>query len=103
MNEMYEEDLIEKVCLALFKIHHEKAICYKLNDEAEELYEDIFDKYNGQFNLKYSGSSEPCLSQSQLDHYEKLEINIRTKAPKLIGRLTCVLWIYCNGMNNLTY
>ena len=79
INEMYDEDLIGKVCLALFKIHHEKAICYKLNDEAEELHEEIFDKYNRQFNLKYSGSSEPCLSQSQLDHYEKSEINVRTK------------------------
>ena len=96
---MYDENLIGKVCLALFKIHHNKSICYKLNDEAEELYEEIFDKYNGQFNLKYSGSSEPSSSQSQLDHYEKLEINIRTKAPELIGRLTCILCIYCNGMN----
>ena len=82
MNETYDEDLIGKVCLALFKIHCEKAICYKLNDEAEDLYEEIFD---------------------QLDHYEKSEINVRMKAPELIGRLTCVLWIYCNGMNNLTY
>ena len=29
-------------------------------------------------------------SQSQLNHYEKSEINVRTKAPELIGRLTCV-------------
>ena len=101
LNEMYDEDLIGKVCLALYKINHEKAICYKLNDEAEELYEEIFDKYIGQFNLKYSGSSEP--SSSQLDHYEKLEVNVRTKAPELIGRLTCVLWIYCKGMNAFTY
>ena len=41
--------------------------------------------------------------QSQLDHYEKSEINVRMKAPELVGRLTCVLWIYCNGMNNFTY
>ena len=76
MNETYDKDLIGKVCLALFKIHHEKAICYKLNDEAEDhRYEEIFDKYNGQFNLKYSGSSEPCSSQSQLDHYEKLRFH----------------------------
>ena len=100
MNETYD-DLIGKVCLALFKIHHEKGICYKLNDEAEELYKEIFDKYNGQFNLKYSGSSEQSLSQSQLD--EKLEINVRMKGLELIGRLTSVLWIYCNGMNYFIY
>ena len=36
-------------------------------------------------------------SQEQLDSYEKAEICVRTKAPELIGRLCCVLWIYNNG------
>ena len=94
MNQTYHENLIGKVCLSLFKLHQEKAICYILDEEAEELYEEIFDKYNGQFNLKCSRSSDICSSQSQLDHYEKSEINVRTKAPELIGCLTCILWIY---------
>ena len=92
---------LERFAWPFSKYIMKSLFCYKLNDEAEDLYEEIFDKYNGQFNFKYSGSSEPCLSQSQLDYYEKLEINVRVKAPELIGRLTCVLWIYCNGMNNL--
>ena len=62
INETYHEDLIGKVCLSLFKLHRDKAICYTLDEEAEELYEEIFDKYNGQFNLKYSGSSDVCSS-----------------------------------------
>ena len=99
MNQTYHEDLIGKVCLALFKLHRDKSICYQLNEEAEELYEEIFDKYNGQFNLKYSGNSKSASSQSQLDHYKKSEINVHTKAPELIGCLTCILWIYCNGKN----
>ena len=94
INETYHKDLIGKVCLLLFKLHQDKAICYTLDYKAEELYEEIFDKYNGQFNLKYSRSSDVCSSQSQLDHYEKSEINVRTKALELIGCLTCILWIY---------
>ena len=95
MNKTYHEVLIGKVCLSL---HQEKAICYVLDEEAKELYEEIFDKYNGQFNLKYSRRSDICSSQSQSDHYEKPEINVRTKAPELIGHLTRILWIYCNSM-----
>ena len=98
INQTYNEDLIGKVCLSLFKLHRDKAICYTLDEEAEELHEEMFDKYNGQFNLKYSRSSNICSPQSQLDHYQTSEINVRTKAPELIGCLTCTLWIYCNGM-----
>ena len=98
INQTYNEDLIGKVCLSLSKLHRDKAICYTLDEEAEEFYEEIFDKYNGQFNLKYSRSSDICSSQSQLDQYEKSEINVRMKAPELIGHLTFILWIYCNGM-----
>ena len=30
---------------------------YKLDEEASKLYESIFDKYNSQFNMKYSGNN----------------------------------------------
>ena len=36
-------------------------------------------------------------SQPDLDYMEKSEISVRTKAPELIGRLTCILWIYCEA------
>ena len=94
---MYDEDLMGKVSSCLLFKHCEKVICYRLNDKAEDLYEEIFDKYNGQFNLKYSGTPEISSSQSQLDNYEESKINVKMKAPELIGHLTCVLWIYCNG------
>ena len=100
MNETYDEDLIGKICLALFKIHCEKAICYKLNDEAEMKRSLINTMGNSTSNIQ---EVQNHVCQSQLDHYEKSEINVRMKAPELIGRLTCVLWIYCNGMNNFTY
>lgn len=38
------------------------------------------------------------VSQVTLSAEERAEINVRTKAPELIGRLSIVLWIYCNGM-----
>ena len=55
------------------------------------------DKYNGQFKLKYSSASQLSASQPVLDLEEKSEICVRMKANELIERLTCVLWVYCNG------
>ena len=55
MRQKYNEDLMRKVCLEVFHHHHEKDITYKLDAEATELYGSIFDKYNSQFNMKYSG------------------------------------------------
>lgn len=52
----YDHDLIGKVCLAIYDYHHDQHICYELNDDAENLYEQIFDRYNEQFNLKYAGN-----------------------------------------------
>ena len=42
------------------------------------------------------GDVENC-SQVTLDDEEKSEISVCTKAPEIIGRLTCVMWIYYNG------
>ena len=28
---------------------------------------------------------------------EKLQLSVTTKGTKIIGRLTCVLWVYCKG------
>lgn len=33
-------------------------------------------------------------SQEDLNEFDKAEIDVRTKAPELIGRLACVLFIY---------
>ena len=40
-----------------------------------------------------SQSSQPSASQA-----DNLEIPVRTKGPELIGRVACVLWVYCHGM-----
>ena len=77
--------------------HLETDTCYTLSVEAEKVFEEITDKYSGQFNLKYGTASQLSASQPVLDLEEKSEICVRTKATELIGRLTCVLWVYCNG------
>ena len=38
----------------LFAHHSETDTCYTLTEDAEKVFEAITDKYNGQFNLKYS-------------------------------------------------
>ena len=55
MMEKYDPDLMGKITLALFKHHRTNQIIYKFDEEAESLYKTIFDRYNAQFNLKYSG------------------------------------------------
>ena len=77
--------------------HLETDTCYTLSPEAEKVFEEITDKYSGQFNLKYGMASQLSALQPELDLEEKSEICVRMKATELIGRLTCVLWVYCNG------
>ena len=48
-------------------------------------------------NVFILGDVESC-SQATLDDEEKSEISVHTKAPEIIGRLTCGMWIYCNGI-----
>ena len=83
--------------LNILTYHEDRDICYTLDDEAEKLFECITDKYSGQFNLKYSSASQLSSSQPELDTEERADICVRTKAMELIGHLTCVLWVYCNG------
>lgn len=43
------------MALAVYNRHKDKKVVYTLDPEAEEVYEQIAEKYNGQFNLKYAG------------------------------------------------
>ena len=93
----YDDNIIGQVMEAILEHHKEKDILYTLNDEAEGLFEVITDKLNDQFNLKYTSSSQISASQPDLDNTEKSELSVCTKATEIIGRLTCVLWVYCKG------
>ena len=78
--------------------HYDACVKYELSPGAEDLFEEIVDNYNSQFNLKYStSSSQISASQPELDTSEREDIFVRTKAAELVGRVACVLSIYCNG------
>ena len=98
----FDNNLIGLVMSKIFLFHQDTNIVYKLDEHAEKLFERITDKYSGQFNLKYSSSSQLSSSQPVLDIEEKAEICVRTKATELIRRLTCMLWVYCNGKESNT-
>ena len=89
LRENYDDNILGQVALAIYKYHHKKPTTYVLNEKAQDTFDEINDKYNAQFNLKWSSS--------QLDATEKSEIPTRSKAPQLIGRLAVILWIYCKG------
>ena len=93
----YDDNVMGQVMAKIFVHHSETDTCYTLTEDAEKVFEAITDKYNGQFNLKYSTPSQISASQPKLYLEEKSEICVRTKVTELIGRLTCVLWVYCNG------
>ena len=97
MNENFEETYIGKVMERIVLFHQDKDIIYKFDNEGDELFEEICDKLNGLFNLKYSTSSQISSSQTPLDTADKAEINVQTKATELIGHLACILWVYCKG------
>ena len=78
--------------------HYDRNTHYEFDNDAEDLFEEIIDNYNAQFNLKYStSSSQISSSQPELDTSEREEIFLCTKAAELVGRVACVLSIYYNG------
>ena len=80
-----------------WNIIRRKNVLFTLNEEAESVFEVITDKLNDQFNLKYTSASQISASQPDLDNTEKSQLFVQTKATEMIGRLTCVLWVYCKG------
>ena len=93
----YDANIMGMVMEGILLIHKDKKITYTLSQEADKLYKKIIDKLNDQFNLKYTSASQLSASQPDLNNNEKSELSVRTKGTEIIGRLTCSLWIYCNG------
>ena len=93
----YYPDIVGQVMEVILEHHKKTDVLYTLNEEAESVFEVITDKLNDQFNLVYTSASQISASQPDLDNTEKSELSVRTKATEIIGRLTCVLWVYCKG------
>ena len=97
MCRQYDPNIVGQVMEGILEHHKKTNVLYTLNEEAESVFEVITDKLNDQFNLKYTSASQISASQPDLDNTEKLELSVRTKATEIIGRLTCVIWVYCKG------
>ena len=97
MASKYDSDIIGQVMEGIVEFHKSQEVLYTLDEEAESVFEVITDKLNDQFNLKYTSASQISVSQPDLDNTEKSELSVCTKATEIIGRLTCVLWVYCKG------
>lgn len=72
----YDDNIIGQVMEVIVEHHKDKDILYKLNEEAEGIFEVITDKLNDQFNLKYTSSSQISASQPSIEIFG---INIRQK------------------------
>ena len=97
MASKYDADIIGQVMEGIVEFHKSQEVLFTLDEEVESVFEVITDKLNDQFNLKYTSASQISASQPDLDNTEKSELSVRTKATEIIGRLTCVLWVYCKG------
>ena len=97
MREEYQNDIMGKVALAIYRHHKGSPTTYKLCHEAQDYFDGILDNLASQFNSHYDIKDSITESQTQLDEQQRADIDVRTKAGELIGWLSAVLWIYNNG------
>ena len=55
LGKLFDPNIMGVVMKAIYLHHRDKDTLYEFSQEAEEVYEDICEKYNDQFNLKWSG------------------------------------------------
>ena len=97
MREEYQDNLMGKVALAIYRHHKGCPTTYKLCQEAQDYFDGILDNLASQFNSHYDIEDSITEFQTQLDEQQRADIDVRMKAGELIGRLSAVLWIYNNG------
>ena len=97
MTKRYDKDLIGKIALAVYRHHSSSNITYEFGEEAQAYFDSIIDNLASQFNSHYDLDEDISKSQPPLSSQQRADIDVRTKAGELIGRLTCVMWICSNG------
>ena len=100
MRDQYDENIVGKVALAVFRHHKTSNITYELAEDAQVYFDSILDNLASQFNSHYDMGLEVTESQPDLSEEQRADIDVRTKAAELIGWLSAVLWIYNNGMRD---
>ena len=93
----YQNDIMGKVAIAIYRHHKGSPTTYKLCEEAQEYFNGILDNLASQFYSHYDIEDSITESQTQLDGQQRADIDVRTKAGELIGHISAVLWIYNNG------
>ena len=97
MHEEYQNNIMGKVALAIYRYHKGFPTTYKLCDEAQDYFDGILDNLASQYNSHYDIEDSITESKKQLDEQQRADIDVRTKAGELIACLSAVLWIYNNG------
>ena len=97
MCEEYQNDIMGKVAVAIYRHHKGSPTTYKLCEDPQDDFDGILDNLASQFNSHYDIKDSITESQTQLDEEQRADIDVRTKAGELIGWLSAVLWIYNNG------
>ena len=55
LDKLFDPNIMGVMMKFIYLLHRDKDTLYELSPEAEEVYEEICEKYNDQFNLKWSG------------------------------------------------
>ena len=97
MSQKYDKDLIGKVTLSVYRHHNSSGVTYEFGEDNHEYFDKILDNLASQFNSHYNLEEDFSDSQPILSLQQRADIDVHTKAGELIGRLSCVLWIYRNG------
>ena len=97
MSQNYDKDLIGKVALSVYRHHNSSGVMYEFGEDAQEYFDKILDNLASQFNSHYNLEEDFSDSQPILSLQQREDIDACTKVGELIGRLSCVLWIYRNG------
>ena len=97
MRKQYDSNIVGKVALAVFHHHKASQVIYELSTEAQDYFDTILDNLASQFNSHYDMENDLTESQPVLSDEQRADIDVRTKAAELIGRLSAILWIYNNG------
>ena len=97
MSQKYDKDLIGKIALSLYRHHNSSGVTYEFGEDAQEYFDKILDNLASEFNSHYNLEEDFSDSQLILSLQQRADTDVRTKAGELIGRLSCVLWIYRNG------
>ena len=72
----------------IYRHHKGSPTTYKLCEDAQDYFDWILDNFASQFNSHYD--IEDSITES-LDEEQRADIDVRTKAGELIGRLSAVL------------